>query len=68
MRENLMLTEKNKATSICISGFDSVGEPSILELPDNWFYLVILFVPQVISSREAVNPLFAGFIEACQSS
>ena len=47
-----------------VSGVDAEGEPRIVELPDNRFFVVTLFVPQTSSTPERPHPLVSAFLRA----
>src|SRR5258708_294829 len=49
---------------LVISGRDEDGEPRILDLPKNRFFMASLFVPQVRSTRGAPHPLLVAFVRA----
>lgn len=48
------------------SGFDSDGEPRILELPGHRFFLATLYVPQAAPPEHDPHPVLTGFIKATQ--
>lgn len=47
-----------------ISATDKAGEPRIIELPTNRFYLATLFVPQTSSTPTSPHPLLVGYLKA----
>jgi CTP synthase (UTP-ammonia lyase) len=47
-----------------ISGTDAEGEPRIVELPDNRFFVATLFVPQTASQADRPHPLVSAFLRA----
>ena len=47
-----------------ISGTDAEGEPRIVEIPDNRFFVVTLFVPQTSSLPDRPHPLVSAFLAA----
>jgi CTP synthase (UTP-ammonia lyase) len=49
------------------TGFDQDGEPRILELPSNDFFLATLYVPQARKGPEP-HPIIRGFVEAAQQA
>jgi CTP synthase (UTP-ammonia lyase) len=53
---------------LVISGRDEDGEPRILELPKNRFFMASLFVPQVRSTPGAPHPLLVAFVRAAAAS
>ena len=49
-----------------VSGADAEGEPRIVELPENRFFVVTLFVPQTSSAPDRPHPLISAFLEAAR--
>lgn len=49
-----------------ISGTDAEGEPRIVELADNRFFVVTLFVPQTSSTPDRPHPLITAFLTAAR--
>jgi len=47
-----------------ISATDEEGEPRIIELPSQTFYLATLFVPQTSSTPTHPHPLLVGYLKA----
>jgi CTP synthase (UTP-ammonia lyase) len=47
-----------------ISGTDAEGEPRIVELPGNRFFVVTLFVPQTSSTPDRPHPLVNALLLA----
>ena len=47
-----------------ISGTDDEGEPRIVELPHNRFFVVTHFVPHASSTAERPHPLISAFLRA----
>jgi CTP synthase (UTP-ammonia lyase) len=52
-----------EAAGVRFTGFDESGEPRILELPSNDFFLATLYVPQA-KQRPDPHPIITGFLEA----
>jgi CTP synthase (UTP-ammonia lyase) len=52
------------AAGVVVSGTDQDGEPRIVELPDQRFYLGTLFVPQTSSTPASPHPIVRGFVAA----
>lgn len=52
-----------ESAGVRFTGFDLEGEPRILELPSNRFFLATLYVPQAKQSPVS-HPIIAGFVEA----
>jgi CTP synthase (UTP-ammonia lyase) len=50
------------AAGLTVSGTDSDGEPRIIELPSQPFFVGTLFVPQASSTPEAPHPLLVAFV------
>jgi CTP synthase (UTP-ammonia lyase) len=50
-------------SGVRFTGFDGDGEPRILELPSNDFFLATLYVPQARKDPER-HPIIAGFVAA----
>jgi CTP synthase (UTP-ammonia lyase) len=49
------------------SGFDSDGEPRILELPAHRFFLATLYVPQARPAEDGPHPLVIAFVSAART-
>lgn len=49
------------------SGFDSDGEPRILEVPEHPFFLATLYVPQARPPEDGPHPVLEGFVAATGS-
>jgi len=49
---------------LCITGRDESGEPRILEIAAQPFYVATLFVPQTRSMRQTPHPLITEFVRA----
>lgn len=60
---NSAYRESLEEAGLLFSGFDSEGEPRILELPGQPFFVGTLYVPQA-SYRYAPHPLLAGLVTA----
>jgi CTP synthase (UTP-ammonia lyase) len=57
--------ESLEQAGVRFTGFDAQGEPRILELPSNDFFVATLYVPQARNAPEP-HPLIKGFVEATQ--
>lgn len=54
-------------SGVRFTGFDRDGEPRILELPSNEFFLATLYVPQARKAPEP-HPVIAGFVETVRKA
>ena len=61
---NLKYLDELQSSGIVVSGFDSEGEPRIIELPDARFFVATLFVPQTLSDKACPHPVIAAFAAA----
>jgi CTP synthase (UTP-ammonia lyase) len=50
------------AAGLTVSGIDTDGEPRIIELPSQPFFVGTLFVPQASSTPESPHPLLVAFV------
>ena len=53
-----------EAAGMVFSGSDAEGEPRILELHGERFFLATLYVPQAASTKENPHPVLTAFIQA----
>ena len=56
-------TQLEKSGLKC-SGTNDDGDVRVIELPSHNFFLATLFQPQLSSSRQAVHPIIAAFMQA----
>ena len=56
-----------QAAGLVVSGVDQNDEPRIVELPDRWFFVGTLFLPQMSSTPERPHPLVTGLLQAARA-
>lgn len=53
-----------QSAGLIISGYDSLGEARIIELPGHPFFMATLFVPQVRSTESQPYPIISAFLRS----